>query len=115
MNELQNLLASGNPLFITVDGFRQAMLAAFPLNGKIESNSDVKAAYGFSPAEVAAYLKDHTWYQFECHVALQELRKVLAQDDGTSTVTLTESAPFSFRGAATAFVELPELEGSDVF
>lgn len=90
MNELQNLLASGNPLFITVDGFRQAMLAAFPLNGKIDSDSDVKAAYGFSPAEVAAYLKDHTWYQFECHVALQELREVLAQDDGTSTVTLTD-------------------------
>ena len=39
---------------------------------------------------MAAYLKDHTWYQFECHVALQELREVLAQDDGTSTVTLTD-------------------------
>lgn len=36
MNELQNLLISGYPLFITIDGYRQAMLAAFPLNGKIE-------------------------------------------------------------------------------
>lgn len=89
MNELQNLLVSGQPLFITIDGFRQAMLSAFPLNGKAEEQSVTKAAYGFSKAEVETYLKDHTWYQFETHVALQELRKVLAHDD-TSTDTLTD-------------------------
>ena len=91
MNELQILLVSGKPLFITIDGFRQAMLAAFPLNGKIvEDNSGTKAAFGFSQAEVAAYLKNHTWYQFETHVALKELKKVLAQDNDTPIVTLTD-------------------------
>lgn len=90
MNELQTLLASGKPLFITIDGFRQAMLAAFPLNGKTEEQSATKAAYGFSQAEVMTYLKDHTWYQFETHVALQELLKVLAWDDDATAVTLTD-------------------------
>lgn len=90
MNELQNLLASGKPLFITIDGFRQAMLAAFPINGKTEEQSGVKASCCFSPEEIAAYLKDHTVYQFETHVALQDILKVLAQDNDTSTVTLTD-------------------------
>lgn len=90
MNELQNLLASGKPLFITIDGFRQAMLAAFPLNGKTEEQSVAKVSHGFSQAEVMAYLKDHTWYQFESHVALQELQKALAQDDDMPPVTLTD-------------------------
>ena len=90
MNELQNLLASGKPLFITIDGFRQAMLTAFPVNGKTEGRSVARASYGFSQAEVTAYLKDHSWYQFETHAALQELQKVLVQDDGASNVTLTD-------------------------
>ena len=90
MNDLQQLLISGMPLWITVDGFRQAMLASFPLNGKIDNKSDVKGAFGFSPAEVAAYLKNHTWYQFETHIAFQELLKMLAQEDDTPTVTLTD-------------------------
>lgn len=90
MNELQNLLVSGKPLFITTDGFRQAMLAAFPLCGKAEEQSVAQAAYGFSQAEVMAYLKDHTWYQFESHIALQELQKSLAQSDDTPEITLTD-------------------------
>lgn len=90
MNELQNLLVSGKPLFITIDGFRQAMLAAFPLNGKTEERAGVKATFGFTPAEVAAYLKDHTWYQFETYVALEELKKVLVQDSDAPAVTLTD-------------------------
>lgn len=90
MNELQNLLASGKPLFITIDGFRQAMLAAFPLCGKAEKQSVAKAAYGFSEAEVMAYLNTHTWYQLESHISLLELRKVLAQDDNIPAVSLTD-------------------------
>ena len=90
MNELQNLLASGYPLFITIDGFRQAMLTAFPLHGKVDSDSNSKAAYGFSQAEVSAYLKNHTWYQFESHAALQELQKQLTQDSEKPSVTLTD-------------------------
>ena len=90
MNELQNLLISGYPLFITIDGYRQAMLAAFPLNGKIDDNSNPKGAYGFTPTEIAAYLKDHTWYQFESHTALQELQKMLTQENDIPGVTLTD-------------------------
>ena len=90
MNELQNLLISGYPLFITIDGYRQAMLAAFPLNGKIDENSNPKGAYGFTPTEIAAYLKDHTWYQFETHTALQELQKMLTQENDIPGVTLTD-------------------------
>lgn len=90
MNELQNLLASGKPLFITIDGFRQAMLAAFPLNETAAVQPEEIPAHGFSQTEVAAYLKDHTWYQFETHVALQELQKTLAQSDDTPAITLTD-------------------------
>ncbi len=89
MNELQNLLVSGKPLWITVDGFRQAMLSVFPLHGKIDDKADPKSALGFSKAEIETYLKNHTWYQFETHTALQELIKVLAQEEG-SAVTLTD-------------------------
>lgn len=39
MNELQTLIASGKPLFITIDGFRQAMLTAFPLYEKADGKS----------------------------------------------------------------------------
>ena len=90
MNELQNLLISGYPLFITIDGYRQAMLAAFPLNGKIDDKSTPKGAFGFTPGEVAAYLKDHTWYQLETNVALQELQKMLTQENDIPAVTLTD-------------------------
>lgn len=90
MNELQNLLASGKPLFITIDGFRQAMLSAFPLSNKAEERPSAKAAHDFSVAEVTAYLKDHTWYQYESHVALQELQKTLAQSDDIPAITLTD-------------------------
>ena len=90
MNDLQNLLISGYPLFMTIDGYRQAMLAAFPLNGKIDDNSNPKGAYGFTPTEIAAYLKDHTWYQFETHTALQELQKMLTQENDIPGVTLTD-------------------------
>lgn len=89
MNELQTLLVSGKPLWITVDGFRQAMLSAFPLHGKSDDKPSPKSTLGISEAEVTAYLRDHTWYQFKTHLALQELIKVLTQDE-TSTVTLTD-------------------------
>lgn len=89
MNELQNLLVSGKPLWITVDGFRQAMLSVFPLHGKIDDKAGPKSALGFSKAELESYLKDHTWYQFETHIALHELIKVLAQEEG-SAATLTD-------------------------
>ena len=48
MKELQSLLSSGKPLFITIDGFRQAMLTAFPLNGKTPEKPEVKSAFGMT-------------------------------------------------------------------
>lgn len=90
MNELQNLLASGKPLFITIDGFRQAMLTAFPLGGKNEKTIGTKAECNSAQAGITACLKNHTWYQAESHVALQELNTALAQNESTSSVTLTD-------------------------
>ena len=90
MNELQNLLASGKPLFITIDGFRQAMLTAFPLGGKNEKAFGTKAECNSAQAGITDRLKNHTWYQAESHVALQELTTALAQNESTSSVTLTD-------------------------
>ena len=85
MNELQTLIVSGKPLFITVDGFRQAMLTAFPLDGKVKEQSTTKT--DFTKAEMVDYLKSHTWYQLETHIALLKLQKVMAQDNDTITLT----------------------------
>lgn len=101
MNELQYLIASGKPMFITVDGFRQAILAAFPIAGKIDihsgfpvaNKSDEKSVdefYGYSQADMRDYLSHHTWYQFESHVALEERHKVMAQNDDEPSVTITD-------------------------
>ena len=89
MKELQSLLSSGKPLFITVDGFRQAMLTAFPLNGKTQDNPEVKAAFGMTKAEMIAYLDTHTWYQLESHIALLDILKTTNQEN-TAPVTLTD-------------------------
>lgn len=90
MNELQNLLVSGKPLWITKDGFRQAMLSVFPLNGKVNEKLEQKPTLEFSKTKEEDYLKDHTWYQFLTHASLHELTKMLAQDCQTSEVTLTD-------------------------
>lgn len=90
MNELQNLLVSGKPLWITVDGFRQAMLSAFPLHGGASEKPRASSAIGMLSPAHQEYLKNHTWYQLATHIALQELMKTLAQDDST-TVTLTDA------------------------
>ena len=89
MKELQSLLSSGKPLFITVDGFRQAMLTAFPLNGKTQDNPEVKAAFGMTKAEMIVYLDTHTWYQLESHIALLDILKTTNQEN-TAPVTLTD-------------------------
>ena len=89
MKELQSLLSSGKPLFITVDGFRQAMLTAFPLNGKTQDNPEVKAAFGMTKAEMIAYLDTHTLYQLESHIALLDILKTTNQEN-TAPVTLTD-------------------------
>ena len=89
MKELQSLLVSGKPLFITIDGFRQAMLAAFPLNGKIQEKPEIKATFGISIEEMLAYLDTHTWYQLESHLALLEILNTIKQESSTP-ITLTD-------------------------
>ena len=87
MKELQSLLVSGKPLFITIDGFRQAMLAAFPLNGKTPERPEVKSAFGMTKDEMLAYLNTHSWYQLESHLALLDIQKVTNQENTPITLT----------------------------
>ena len=89
MKELQSLLSSGKPLFITIDGFRQAMLTAFPLNCKTQEKPEVKSAFGMTKDEMIAYLDTHTWYQLESHIALLDILKTTKQEN-TAPVTLTD-------------------------
>lgn len=89
MNELQQLLISGMPLWITVDGFRRAMLSAFPLTGEAKT-PDVRNALGLLSPKQTAYLKEHTWYQLETHAALEEIIKTIAQADSQPSVSLTD-------------------------
>ena len=89
MKELQSLLSSGKPLFITIDGFRQAMLTAFPLNGKTPEKPEVKSAFGMTKDEMITYLGTHTWYQLESHLALLDIQKVTNQEN-TAPITLTD-------------------------
>ncbi len=76
-------------MFITIDGFRQAMLAAFPLNGKIQEKPEIKATFGMSIEEMLAYLDTHTWYQLESHLALLEILNTIKQESSTP-ITLTD-------------------------
>jgi len=89
MKELQSLLVSGKPLFITIDGFRQAMLTAFPLSGKAPEKPEVKSAFGMTKDEMITYLGSHTWYQLESHLALLDIQKITNQEN-TAPVTLTD-------------------------
>lgn len=89
MKELQSLLSSGKPLFITIDGFRQAMLTAFPLNGKTPEKPEVKSAFGMTKDEMITYLGSHTWYQLESHLALLDIQKITNQEN-TAPITLTD-------------------------
>ena len=89
MNELQQLLLSGKPLHITTDGFRQAMLAAFPLSGKANIPDTRNALGPLSPAQLQ-YLTTHTWYQLETHEALKKQLETIRQDNSQPAVTLTD-------------------------
>ena len=89
MNELQQLLLSGKALHITTDGFRQAMLIAFPLSGKAET-PEVRNNLRLLSTTQLAYLASHTWYQLETHEALKKQLEAIRQDNSQPTVTLTD-------------------------
>lgn len=65
MDEIQTLLLSTLPLWITEDAYRQLMVAAFPLNGTVVSFEQKKAEQAMSIPEIREYLKTHTYYQYE--------------------------------------------------
>lgn len=89
MNELQQLLLSGKALHITTDGFRQAMLIAFPLSGKAET-PEVRNNLRLLSTTQLAYLASHTWYQLETHEALKKQLETIRQDNSQPAVTLTD-------------------------
>lgn len=89
MNELQQLLLSGKALHITTDGFRQAMLTAFPLSEKAETPR-VRNSLGLLSTTQLAYLASHTWYQLETHEALKKQLEAIRQDNSQPAVTLTD-------------------------
>jgi len=74
MNELQQLLLSSMPLWITVDGYRKLMLTAFPLSAQ-KKNENIDIANN----DILEYLKNHTLYQWQTHSALSKL--IMSVDD----------------------------------
>ena len=90
MDEIQTLLLSTLPLWITEDAYRRLMVAAFPLNGTVASLEHKNAEQAMTLAEVKEYLKTHTWYQYETHEALRAISSKATQRDETKAVTLTD-------------------------
>jgi ClpP class serine protease len=90
MDEIQTLLLSTLPLWITEDAYRQLMVAAFPLNGTVVSFEQKKAEQAMSIPEIREYLKAHTYYQYETHEALLAISAKVSQRDETKSVQLTD-------------------------
>lgn len=91
MKELQAILLSSMPLWITEDGYRQLMVAAFPMSSAIvekQENTKIKEQMGL--AEVKEYLKSHTFYQYLTHEALSEISAKVSQQDETKEINLTD-------------------------
>lgn len=89
MNEIQNLLLSTLPLWITEDGYRRLMVAAFPLSGSA-TESIKPSEQAMSHEEARDYLKSHSWYQYLTHQALQAIKAKVSQQDDTREVSLTD-------------------------
>ena len=90
MDEIQTLLLSTHPLWITEDAYRRLMVAAFPLYSNVASIEHKRAEQAMTIAEVREYLKTHTYYQYETHKALEVLSSKAAQSEETRDVQLTD-------------------------
>ena len=91
MKELQAILLSSMPLWITEDGYRQLMVAAFPMSAAVaEKQETTKIKERMGLAEVKEYLKSHTFYQYLTHGALAELSTKVSQQDETKEINLTD-------------------------
>ena len=90
-NEIQTLLLSTLPLWISTDGYRQLMVAAFPLNGVATPiSTDKEVEQTITHEEVREYLLSHTWYQYETHLALANMQKQMSQQQDTKEVNITD-------------------------
>ena len=89
MTDLQTLLLSALPLWITDDAYRRLMVCAFPMDGTVPTE-DKKTEQIISHEEVRDYLKSHSWYQLECYVALDEIKHLLSKQEDTSAINLTD-------------------------
>ena len=90
MNEIQTLLLSTLPLWITEDGYRRLMVAVFPLSGITATPIEKKVESTMTHEEVRDYLKSHSWYQYESHEALQAIKSRSCQQEDTKEVNLTD-------------------------
>ena len=90
MDEIQTLLLSTHPLWITEDAYRRLMVAAFPLYSNVASIEHKRAEQAMTIAEVREYLKTHTYYQYETHEALLAISSKVSQRDETKRVQLTD-------------------------
>lgn len=90
-NEIQTLLLSTLPLWISTDGYRRLMVSAFPLNGVATPISiDKEVEQTMTHEEVKEYLMSHTWYQYMTHQALCGIQKVMAQQSDAKEVNITD-------------------------
>lgn len=90
-NEIQTLLLSTLPLWISTDGYRRLMVSAFPLNGVATPISiDKEVEQTMTHEEVKEYLMSHTWYQYMTHQALCSIQKVMAQQPDAKEVNITD-------------------------
>ena len=89
MTDLQTLLLSTLPLWITEDGYRRLMVAAFPIEGAfIPSDKNIEQA--MTHEEIREYLRSHSWYQLETHQALTTLVSRMSKQEEAREVSLTD-------------------------
>lgn len=91
MNEIQTLLLSTIPLWITEDGYHRLMVAVFPLSGTSPVTIEKKVEASMTHEEIREFLKSRTWYQYETHAALKSIvsRLAVQQEEG-KTIELTD-------------------------
>lgn len=90
MNEIQTLLLSTLPLWITEDGYRRLMVAVFPLSGMHAEPIEKKIESSMTHQEVRDYLRSHSWYQYETHVSLCGIVERINQRQDGETIELTD-------------------------
>lgn len=90
-NEIQTLLLSMLPLWISTDGYRRLMVEAFPLNGVVTPTScEKEIEQSMTHEEVREYLLSHTWYQYQTHLAVNNIMARIASQDDTKEVKITD-------------------------